>query len=96
MANKNTTSQISVTTDPMIIAMMPSTHAETARLRPPRVPGELSIRLTEDLPRKYASVPRTMPGMPSGRPRTMPAIAASSDAIALVSVRPAVIDLGGG
>lgn len=96
IANKKTTSQINVITDPMIIPTIPSTQAATAMLRPPRAPCEPSIRPTDDLPRKYASVPRTIPGMPSGSPRTIPAIAASRDAIALVSVRPATYARGGG
>jgi hypothetical protein len=48
------------------------------------------------LPRKYASVPRTIPGTPSGSPRTIPPIAASKEAIALASVRPVANARGGG
>ena len=96
IVNKNTTSQIRVTTDPINIAAMPTTHAATAMPRPPRAPCEASIRQTDDLPRKYASVPSTIPGIPSGSPSAIPAIAASSDAIALASVRPATSDRGGG
>ena len=52
IATKNTTSQINVINDPMIIAPIPSTHAATAMLRPPTTPCEPSMRLTDDLPRK--------------------------------------------
>src|SRR5713101_9868742 len=64
VATSTTTTQTSVTADPIAIATTPSTHPATATLRPPSVPREVSTRLTDDLPRKYARVPSTMPGIP--------------------------------
>ena len=46
------TSQARLTTAPTAVATIPSTQPVTARLRPPAVPGALSIRATAERPRK--------------------------------------------
>src|SRR5260221_13142248 len=48
VATSTTTTQASVTADPIVIATTPRTHPPTATLRPPRLPSDGATRYTDD------------------------------------------------